>query len=244
MLVHPLADGGEDVNRRLRNRAVRLWSYIQQVVAGVTRTGHQIAHNRFRRFPIVICALVAPTVVHGHARFPRLRIRLNVLFGSSEVFDNAGAVIDQNVRLKLAHHFVHLFGLPTFGRQRPVDVIPENVQLAVVRTQLAHLTMDVIHKPASRRFIGLAHRPVRMVPIHQRIIEAHVHSFTAGGFHELRYQVTAGRLLWRTVVGQLGIEVAEAFVMLGGHHHILHAGRLRQLRPSLGGVRFGVKLLS
>src|SRR6185312_2502838 len=106
-----------------------------------------------------------------------------------------GAVIDENVGLQAAHHFVHLFGFPTGGRQGPIHVVPEDVQFAVVRANLANLAVDVIDKAATGGFIGKAASAVRMMPVHQRVIESEPHTFGAGGIGVLGNQIAAGGLL-------------------------------------------------
>lgn len=63
------------------------------------------------------------------------------------------------------------------------------------------------------------------------------------GFHVFGNKVAARGLFRGAVVGELGIEVAEAFVMLGGHHHVLHAGRFGELGPRAGSMGLGVELL-
>ena len=62
-------------------------------------------------------------------------------------------------------------------------------------------------------------------------------SFAARRLDELLHQVPPARLFRRAVVGVLGVEQAEAFVMLGGHHHVLHSGGLGELRPLSSRVR-------
>ena len=47
----------------------------------------------------------------------------------------------------------------------------------------------------------------------------------------------------RAEVCRLGIKEAEAFVMLGGHHHVFLAGAFCQARPIARGVRFGIEAL-
>src|SRR5260370_34559394 len=82
-----------------------------------------------------------------------------------------------------------------------------------------------------------------MMPIHQRIVETDAHAFGSGSIDIFAHEIAARPLLWRTVVRGLGIEVAKAFVMLGGHHHVAHAGSARDLGPIAGGKGLGFELL-
>ena len=103
--------------------------------------------------------------------------------------------------------------------------------------------MRVFHKTHARRLIRQAARAVGVVPIHQGIVKAHAQTLGARRFHELRHQVAAARLLGSAVVGELRFKIAEALVMLGGHHHVFLPGTLSQLGPLARGVRFGRKVL-
>ena len=145
---------------------------LSKIVSLVASTLEQISHDGFRRLPIVVTAIEAPAIVHRHASFPGSGRGLDMLFGSGEIFRNAGAVVDQDVGLQLAHHFVHLFRFPAFRSQRPIHVVPKHIHLAVVAAQLMHLPVNVIHKTAPCFLVGLAARSIGMMPIHQRIIEA------------------------------------------------------------------------
>ena len=80
-----------------------------------------------------------------------------------------------------------------------------------------------------------------MVPVHQRIVEADAHALGAGGIDVLLDEVAAGALFGRAVIGEFGIEVAEALVVLGGHHHVFLAGSLGQFGPIASGVRPGLE---
>src|SRR5713101_6413235 len=56
-------------------------------------------------------------------------------------------------------------------------------------------------------------------------------------------EVAARALLWRAVVGELGVKVAETFVMLGSQHHIFLAGLFGELGPGPRGIWFGLEAL-
>ena len=63
-----------------------------------------------------------------------------------------------------------------------------------------------------------------MVPVHQRIVEAEAQAFRACCVDVFPHEIATWAALGRTIVREFGIEVTEALVMLGGHHHVLHSG--------------------
>src|SRR5665213_2102264 len=91
--------------------------------------------------------------------------------------------------------------------------------------------MRVGHEPLARRLIGSTTRAIRMVPIHQRIIEANAKSLRTSCVHELAYQVTFAGGFRRAIAGKLTVEETESFVVLGRHHHVLLARFTRESRP-------------
>ena len=106
------------------------------------------------------------------------------------------------------------------------------------------MAVDVVDKAAAGLLVGLAAGAVGMVPVHQRVVEAHAQAFGAGGFHVFLHQVAARTLFGGAVVGELAVEVAETFVVFGGHHHVLLAGQFGELGPVAGGVGLGLEELS
>ena len=86
-------------------------------------------------------------------------------------------------------------------------------------------------------------RVVGVVPVDQRIVEADLQSLGPARFHEGTDQVATGRGVRRLVVGQVGLEQAEAVVMLGGDDGVLHAGRLGITRPLAGVVEVRVEVV-
>src|SRR5438270_6752385 len=103
--------------------------------------------------------------------------------------------------------------------------------------------MRISDKPLPCCFIRCAPRSVRMMPVHQRVVEADAQSFCPRGVDEFAHQIASHRLLWRAVVGELGVEMTETFVMLRCHHHVLLSRLLGQSRPVAGGVRLGIEVL-
>src|SRR5579864_2688523 len=103
--------------------------------------------------------------------------------------------------------------------------------------------MSVSDKSLPCCFIGCAPRSIRMMPVHQRVVEANAQSFCPRGVDEFAHQIAACRLLRRAVVGELSVEITEAFVMLCRHHHVLLSRLLGQSRPVACGVRRWIEVL-
>src|SRR5688572_33456376 len=80
---------------------------------------------------------------------------------------------------------------------RSWHVVPEHVDRAVVGHQLAHLAVNVIDKATSRRLVFCAARTVRVVPVHQRIIETHAQTLRAGSLDVFLHKIAA----WTTFGG-------------------------------------------
>ena len=105
------------------------------------------------------------------------------------------------------------------------------------------MPVNVIDEAAAGLLVGFAAGAVGMMPVHQRVVEAHAEALGARGVDILPHQIPAGTLLGRAVVGQLGVEVAEALMVLGGHHHVFLPGDFSQLGPIASGIRLGLEEL-
>src|SRR6266851_3048659 len=242
--VHPVADLGQDPDRLLGDRAVSPGSDIKQIIAAVANAGDEVADDGLRRLPVIVGTLIAPAIVEGHAALPGAAVGLgdDLLFGSGEVSGELVAVVHDDVGLKLEDHLVHALGLPSPGVERPGDVVPEHVDLAVVGEQLADEAVGVFDEALAGLLIGGAASAVGMVPVHERVVEADAQAFGAGGVDILADEIALGSLLGGAVVGELGVEVAEALVVLGRHDHVLHAGGLGEFGPGAREARLGVEL--
>ena len=132
--IHPLPHRAQDAHRLFRNRAVGFRPDVQQVVAAAVRAGAEVPDHRLGALPVVVGALITPTVVHGHAGFPgpAALLRVYVLFGRREIAWQSVPVVHHDVRLQLEHHLVHPLRLPALRVQRPGDVVPQHVDLPVV----------------------------------------------------------------------------------------------------------------
>ena len=96
--------------------------------------------------------------------------------------------------------------------------------------------MNVFNETPACCFVFQAARAVGMMPIHQRIVESKTQAFRARGLDVFADQIASRSLLGRAIIGELGVEVTETFVMLRGHHHVLHAGAPGQLGPRARGI--------
>ena len=163
----------------MRYRTVGLGTDIQQIVAAAACAGDEIVDDGLRRLPIIVGFVVSPTVIEGHTGFPcaSLVSRADLLLGRRKISRQSVAVVNNNVRLKLENHVVHLLRLPLLGRQGPVNVVPQDVDLPVVGHEFTNQPVGIGDESLPRRFIGCAARSIRMVPVHQRIVEADPQSF-------------------------------------------------------------------
>ena len=133
---------------------------------------------------------------------------------------------------------------------------PQNVDLAVVGQKLcdliAHILRIAAHIAALILLIGVRVVPagmehingkVRVMPVDQRIIKAYVQPLGPESVHILPHQIAPGGSIGALVVGVLRVPHAEAFVMLGGQHRVLHPGGLRLTGPFPRVVQVGIKIL-
>src|SRR5574337_1354191 len=82
----------------------------------------------------------------------------------------------------LETHRVHFFCLPAFRIERPRYVVPQHVELPVIRHEFPDQPVRVGHKSLSRRRISGAESTVRVMPVHERIIEPSAQSLLAPVF--------------------------------------------------------------
>src|SRR5262249_18349003 len=103
--------------------------------------------------------------------------------------------------------------------------------------QLADQAMCVLDKTLACGFVVAGPGTVRMMPVHQRVVEADTQTFGTGCIHKFTYQIAAWTLFSCAVIGELGVPHAETFMVLGGHHHVFLSGAPRELGPVTGGIR-------
>ena len=150
--VEPPTHFTEYPGRCFRHSAIRLRSDVEQIVASLFGAVDQICQHRSWRFPTVVRGRISPTVVESHAGLPgavRLR-RFDFLLGGGEIPLESVAIVDDDVRLQLEDHAVNAFRFPLIRGERQADVVPKNVDLAVVGEQLADETVGVVDEPAPR----------------------------------------------------------------------------------------------
>jgi len=88
-----------------------------------------------------------------------------------------------------------------------------------------------------------SHRILGVVPVEQRVVEADPQALLAEGLDHGGQEVLAPRGLGGLVVGVRRVPQAEALVVLGGDHEVLHAGVLRRPGPGLGIVEVRVEVV-
>ena len=169
--------------------------------------------------------------------------RLDLLFGRGEILGDAAAIVDQDVWLMLTHHRIERDGLHCYAIQRPVDVVPEQIDLSVVAHQFAHQAVGIAYETLPRGFVGGTGDAVGVMPVHQRIIQANLEALGAAGLDHFAHEVTTRTTLDRVMRRDLGIPQAVAFVMFGGEHQVLHPGGLGHARPGPGAVHARVPLI-
>src|SRR5437762_20603 len=103
--------------------------------------------------------------------------------------------------------------------------------------------MGIGDKSLPRCLVGCAPRSIGMVPIHKRVVKADPQALCSCSVHKLADEVATSSLPGCAVVGEFCVEVAETFMLLGRHHHILLPGLLRQSGPVTRGVWLGIEML-
>ncbi len=84
---------------------------------------------------------------------------------------------------------------------------------------------------------------IRVVPVQQRIVEAHFQAPAAESLDIRRDQVLAIGRIGDFVIGVGAVPQAEAFVMLGGQHDVFHPGIQRALCPQVRVVAAGIEMI-
>ena len=192
-----------------------------------------------------------------------------ILLGGPQILLQLGAVVDNNVRLQGAGSGNQLFSLPVIlalalhpflarqGRMIGIgEIEPENINFSVIGKQLSHLIAHILgvdaHVPALIELLGIGiiaagmehvDGEMGMVPVNQGIVKANLQALSPECVHVFPHQIPARGGVGAFVIGELGIEHAKAFVMLGGEHGILHAGGLGGFGPGPGVIQIGIEML-
>ena len=86
-------------------------------------------------------------------------------------------------------------------------------------------------------------RIVGVVPVEQRVVEPDFQPLRAERLEKLAHKVAVCRCVRRLEVGGGGVEQAEAVVVLGGQHRVLHPRLSSHPRPLAHIAALGVKLV-
>ena len=191
------------------------------------------------------------------------------LLGRPQILFDFGAVIDDDAGLQLARGRDKLLGLPIVlalalhpGLVAGAvvagvgEVEPQYVDLAIVGQQLSHLIAHVlgvlVHVAVLALLVSIGifaarvqhvDREIRMMPVDQRVVEAYMQTLGAERIHVFAYQIAARGGVGALVIGVLAVEHAEALVVLGGQHRVLHAGGFGLARPCARIEQVGIKVL-
>ena len=154
------------------------------------------------------------------------------------------SVVDDDVGLKLEDHVIHFLCFPLLGAERPVHVVPENV--------------DSCRSSSSVRESGRACR-LQSAAAPPRPWRTGRHPDDASPSRSNRNQRATPRpaqprhihapdrdpgLFGSAIVGELGVEMAETFMVLGRHHHVFLASLLGKPRPCRAAFGIGLKCLA
>jgi hypothetical protein len=159
--------------------------------------------------------------------------------GGIVIAGQSAPVVDDDLRLKRPNHLKQRLRVPVFGRAAQT-VEPHDVDPAVVGEKLSDLAVE------EADVLGVVFRAiVRVVPVDRRVVNTPPEPGFVAGVGQLFDHVAAERRFGARdlVVGEPGIEHAEAVVVLGGEHHVSHAGGFGGLGPLAGVELDGIEPL-
>ena len=81
-----------------------------------------------------------------------------------------------------------------------------------------------------------------MMPVNERVIEAHAQPFRTECVHILLNEILSAGRIGGLIIRILAVKETEAFVMLGGHDHIFHAGRFCLSCPIPGIIQIRIEI--
>ena len=150
-------------------------------------------------------------------------------------------VVDDDIGLEPTNILVEIPPARVRPRRFPFPVEPQNTDRAVAREQLLELALHVSDVAShigrcGRGFVvpRAARAPIGMVPIHNRMVEAHLDPRFRAGVGQLLERVALERRALGAPVGQLGAEHAEPVVVLAGDDDVLHARIFGDAHPLPG----------
>ena len=189
-----------------------------------------------------------------------------VLLRGPQILVDLRPVVNDNIRLESSGRGNECLGLPILPALAlhpglPVVIVgigevkPENVDFAVVGEKLRHLIPHVpgvpLHIPALIQRLGVGvkapgvehvHREIRMVPVDEGIVKAHLQALGPECLHILPDEIPPGGGVGALVIRILGVKHAEALVVLGGHDGVFHTGNPGHFGPLPGVVEIRVKM--
>ena len=266
--THPLADPPQAVERAAIELAAPGRADVEQQVAALADRVHQHAHQLADALPGCFVAVISPGAGEGLARLPDYRLavdgdpalRLPLLRGADvPAVVQVEAVVEHHVRLQLADHPVQARAVPVvaaLAAVRVAEVAPQDVDAAETGQQLPYLAVQVLDVLALVALL-VERRPPRvvaqgvhvvdpelgMVPVDDRVVEADAQAAGAERIHHRPDQVSPGGRVGGLVVGQRAVPQAEAVVMLGSRHEVLHAGAGGSLGPTIRVVQVGIEIV-
>ena len=252
--AHPFAYDSQALDLLGRQRPVPARADVEQQVPAAPGHLAQRVDELTRRLVVRVRGVVAPALVHRHARLPRPAgwSRGNELLGRLVVAEPRQTVVDEDVGLQRVDELDQLAPAPLRRRPLPSAVEPQHVDAAVVGEELGDLPGQVFEVAAPplgpghgwrvAEAVGLVRLGergvVRRAPVGQREVEADAQTLGAHGVDELAHDVAPERRVLDRELGELGVEHRVARVVLGGEHRVGGTGVARGAGES-GGVPCG-----
>jgi len=119
-----------------------------------------------------------------------------VSFGRVKVLRQTAARVDDELRLERAQALVSFERIPAFPPcHRRGDVVPEDIDLSVLREQFRGHAFDVVEKPNAGVQIHGTPPGIRMMPVHQREIEPDLEIEPPTGIHVFPNNITSGSVV-------------------------------------------------
>ena len=270
MEAHPVGVGVEAGDSAGVEVAARGRADVHEQVAAARDMVDEHLDAHLRRLPARLVAVVAPGTREGLAAFPDADVALvvaqrlgrDILLGGDEGVGVriVEAVVDDDVGLEAVDEVEEFGGTPVVMALAVLagirEVEPEDVDLAVVREEfrdlVAHVLAVLRHVAPRVELVDLLLRKVAVgvepvddevgvVPVDEGVVEADVEALGAEGVDDLAEQVAPGGGVGGLVVGVLGVEEAEALVVLRRDDEVLHAGGLGLGGPGLRVEEIGVE---
>ena len=266
--AHPLAHSLQAVEGTAIELAAPGRADVEQQVAALADRVGEHAHQLADAFPGCFVAVISPGAGEGLTRLPHHRpavdgdpaLRLPLLRGADvPAVVQVEAVVEHHVRLQLADHPVQARAVPVvaaLAAVRVAEIAPQDVDASEVGEQLPHLAVQVLDVPALvallvepcplrmvAQRVHVVDHEFGMVPVDDRVVEADAQAAGAERVHHRPDQVASGGRVGGLVVGQRAVPQAEAVVMLGGRHEVLHAGAGGRLGPAIRVVQVGIEVI-